>query len=198
MADTPRVRFRNAVTSWLNERPRATVGGVVQAAMRSLTFGAPSGSHGDALYWVYSRTATELEMCFAFYVNFTQDDLLCKIFRAGEVPKDGQGASIQFNGEKCMENLGPEIGFYHDGRVTLTHPIGRQTLVETIAQSAADGMDLLGGPNTLKEWPFEVGTTKDLAGLIDRLFLYAYCIEQAKRTLRGEGALPRLRKEASS
>lgn len=195
MADLPRVRFRNAVTTWLNQRPRMTGAGVVQPFMRTLTFGCPSRSHGEQSYWVYRRTDTELEMCFAFYDNFTPDDLLCKVFCVGEPASDGQGASIQFNGNKCMEDLGLDVGFYHSGRITVTTPVSREDLVEAIVQSAPDGIDCLGGCDSLQEWPFQIGTTGDLAGLIDRLFVYAYCVEQAKRWLRGEGPLRRLSNE---
>jgi len=48
-------------------------------------------------------------------------------------------------------------------------------------------------PVTAIDWPFRIGSTQDIAELLDTLFVYAYCIEQAKRHLREVTLLPELR-----
>jgi len=189
-ADLPRVGLRKALTAWLDQLPRTTPSGnVLQGTCDSL-FGHAGGSHGEIPCWAYRRTGTSLEMRFAFYANFTPDDLICKVLPVGG--EIGMGATIQFNGKKCAEDLGNGvIGLDHNLRLTVKKKsISRKVLVELITKSAPDAVKLLGGLDAERGWPLRLGTTNDLPGLIDKMFVYAYCVEQAKRSHRGETPLP--------
>jgi len=191
----PRVRFREALTTWLEQRPRTTDEGNVLHDTRILALGSPAGPHGEIDCWVYRTRLAPLEMCFAFYDNFTPDDLICKILPIGRITRDGEGATIQFNGDNCIRDAeNGDVALCHEGHITVRHGIKRADLVEVIATHAAEGLARLGGTDTLAAWPLLIGFTSDLSMLLDRLFAYAYCIEQAKRFLRddAEGLMPEL------
>jgi hypothetical protein len=130
-------------------------------------------------------------MTFAFYDNFTHDDLICKVGPIGETA--GTGATIQFNGNESMVACGTRVvALCHHGLITVRHRISRAQLVETIIKKAPDAVQQLGGLDSEEGWPLQLGTTADFPELIDRIFVYAYSVEQAKRSLRGENPLPRL------
>lgn len=191
MADLPRTRFREALTSWLDKPTRTTTDGKILHDMRDLSFGYRGGTHGQIRCWVYSSAVTTVEMCFAFYSNFTIDDLICKVLPVGASTRSGAGATIQFNGDNCMKDLGTGgIFLCHDGLVTVGTRISRNDLVGLITTSALEALARLGGLPPKGGWPLRLGSTDDFPALVDRVFLYAYCIEQAKRFLRGEDALP--------
>lgn len=193
MSSGLRIKFRQELTTWLRQRPRETPVGRIQESTCRLAFGYPSGDHGEVDCWIYRRNPEPLEMYFAFYQNFTDDDLLCKVMPVGGVMRPGEGATIQFNGDECMKASGTgAVNLWHHGRVTVRHAISRAKLVETITVAAPEGLTYLRKLDPEQGWPLLIGGLDDPSSLVDQMFIYAYCIEQAKRYLRGEVALPRL------
>lgn len=132
-------------------------------------------------------------MLFAFYDNFTPDDLICKIVVKERTPTDGEGATLQFNGNEITEDGDGNPLLSHRGRVTVGGAIARAELLERISAHALEASDALGGIG----FPLILGSPSIPGTMLDRLFLYAYAIEQAKRSLRGESALPPLYSVAS-
>ncbi len=190
----PREQLRHSLESSLSKRPMKTPKGAILKELRRCNFGYPGGAHEGTNCWVYSSKLGDLEMLFSFYSNFTRDDLIVKVIPAGRIIEDGEGATIQFNGERSLEPThGSNIVLSHHGRVTVRTSVSRDRLVATMKSVATSGYLLLGGSSFGKGWPFIVGDTGNLKGLLDRLFLYAYCIEQAKRQFRGEPLLGSLK-----
>jgi hypothetical protein len=185
-AMTSAANFRAMVTAALSQLPVRTPRGVVQRTQGGVRFGTPTGGHNPLDCWVYSAYSSALELVFAFYSNFSPDDLICKIVPAGHAPTDGRGATLQFNGHKSVEDDGIHYTLRHDGLVTVRNRIARADLLERVRLHASEANAALGGI----EFPLVCGSTADLGTLLDRLFLYAYAVEQAKRSLRQEPALP--------
>jgi Domain of unknown function (DUF3883) len=181
-------RLKAKVTSCLSGLPFATPRGVVRAEVREARFGTPSGEHGGLHCWVYSAHESHLELIFAFYENFSPDDLICKVLPAGKGLAHGQGATLQFNGNDSPIEEGSDVVLCHHGLVTVGKRIARADLLERIGQHAPSANDALGGI----AFPFVCGTTANIGALLDRLFVYAYAIEQAKRSIRDEPLLPSL------
>lgn len=112
-------KLRACVQQWLSLPPRQTPHGVIGRQLRSAEFGSKGGGHGELHCWVYQRRDTDLEMLFAFYDNFTPDDLICKVVDAGAGVRPGEGASIQFNADRCVRSVGYRAWeLTHHGRVT--------------------------------------------------------------------------------
>jgi hypothetical protein len=188
-----RASFRRAIEQWLTRRPRRTGDGVVGQDFRSAQFGSRAGGHEALQCWVYRRDGHGLEMLFAFYENFTAYDLICKVLAAGHSVRPDDGASIQFNADRCVRAVGRQTwALTHHGRVTAGETISKARLLHTVAAVAPTVDAKLGDLRRPAAWPLQLGRTSDPASLVDRLFLYAYCVEQAKRSIRGEKALPSL------
>lgn len=184
-------RFRAIVERALAARPRRTPKGVLVATTRVGKFGSRVGPHEHTTCWVYQRSGTNLELWLGFFSNFTDDDLICKVLSKGEAP--GTGATIQFNGEKSVEpHRAGGFALRHSGSVTVGTPVGRAELVELIEAAAPAEAAALGGLDPASSWPLRIGTTADIDALLDRLFDYAFVIEQAKRAKREEPRLPAL------
>jgi len=129
-------------------------------------------------------------MLFSFYSNFTEADLICKVVARGESVAPGAGATIQFNGDDCIVVDGARLSLQHSGRVTVKAALGRAKLVEAIRDSAPEADDALGGLDAAHGWPLRLGSLQDLAALLQRLEVYAFAVEQAKRSIRREPLLP--------
>lgn len=185
-----RTRFRSAFQAALAQRPLRTPRGIVLLEMRSTRFGYPGGSHEPTECWAYRPHDGAVEMLLSFYSNFTDDDLICKVNPVGKGAHDGAGASIQFNGDNSVTEERGVLTLRHHGRVTVTSAISRAALVETIRKNAADADAALGGLDADHGWPLRIGSLADVTSLLDRLFLYAYAVEQAKRALRRDAPLP--------
>jgi hypothetical protein len=178
--------FERQMREYLVELPRRTPGGRVVPQTVAVNLGYPGGSHGETQYWRYTRKSAEFSMLFAFYRNFTPHDLICKVVRNGELPSFGDGASIQLNSDRTITQLsGGHLQLHHHGSVTVVYALKRERLWKLIQTTAPDEAEELGltGPH---DWPFVLGDTRAPGALLDRLFLYAYCIEQAKRKERQE------------
>jgi len=148
--------------------------------------GHPCGEHEIPPLWVYSRAGNSLEMVFGFYHNFTPDDLICKVIPAGEYPLKGEGASLQFNGDLCTEHVSDAIVLQHSGRITVRSAIKRDDLLASVER---DNKNIMQNAGFTGVWPVRIGSTAAIPALLDRLFLYTYCIEQAKRSFRGKPML---------
>lgn len=185
-------RFRAVMERALDARPHRTPRGILLAGTRVARFGTRTGAHEPTMCWVYERRGTDLELWFGFYENFTENDLICKVVAKGSVP-DGEGASIQFNGSESVEphRVGG-FAFRHNGNVTVGQRVSRADLVQLIEETAPVEAAALGGFDAKSSWPFRIGTTANLDSLLDRLFEYAFVIEQAKRARRGEPPLSAL------
>jgi hypothetical protein len=183
-------RFRSLLSAFLEGYP-VTSQGVVANKKVPISFGTPRGGHETTTCWVYRPTGVpDLEMFLGFYSNFTDHDLICKVLPVDTQVVPGIGASLQLNADECLREVGPDIALTHHGRVTLTSAIARNDLVADIAQYAGSGYDALGGDITFSSWPITIGSTRFFGALLDRLFLYAFCVEQVKRSRRGEDLLP--------
>lgn len=183
--------FRAAIEVALDARPLGTPEGVVRGARRIASFGSPGGMHDSVDAWVYERRGSPLVMWFGFYSNFTPNDLICKVMRAGDTPEPGVGASIQFNGDECVA-FGRSSGYAltHHGRVTVGTAVSRQRLAEAMRSADESAAADLGIAGDTTWWPIRIGETDQIGPLLDRLFRYAYLVEQAKRELREEAPLP--------
>ena len=97
-----RQTFRAILTADLERLPRPTRQGRVQAERRAVQFGYPVGFHEETESWVYLRNDMAPHLLFAFYENFTPDDLICKVVEPGQELQPGEGASVQFNADRCL------------------------------------------------------------------------------------------------
>jgi hypothetical protein len=126
-------------------------------------------------------------MYFAFYRNFTPHDLICKVAEAEEEIRAGSGATLQFNASKTLR--GPTPTLYHHGNTTVGTRMSRRRLIRDmrrLAPVSAASFDL----SEWTTWPVLLGSSDDIDGLLDALFVYAYGIEQVKRNVRGDPRLP--------
>jgi hypothetical protein len=187
----PRQLFRRDVERALATLPLQTPAGQVLPERREVDFGYPGGNHESTICWVYRRTGASVDVLFAFYKNFTDDDLLCKVVTRGQIPPVGSGASVQFHGEKSVTlcRTGPTLA--HTGDVTVGVRLTRRDLDEGLRMAAPEAMSaFIAGRAPTSDWPRVIGSTDDVPGLIDRLGCYAYAVEQVKRARRGEDPFP--------
>ena len=131
-------------------------------------------------------------MLFGFFSNFTPDDLACKAIITDDDVMSGAGATIQFNADRCVNQVDDELILVHSGQVTVGNAIKRADLVSKIRSLAPQADDALGGLDPEDGWPLRLGGVSDLAALIDRTAVYVYAVEQAKRSIRVEPPLPPL------
>ncbi|MCI0563448.1 MAG: hypothetical protein MN733_33655 [Nitrososphaera sp.] len=184
-------QFRYEVSEALVMRPYKTSYGKVVETMVPITMGYPGDFHNVPPAWVYQHDASGLEMVFQFHRNFTDHDLICKVVHPGQYPASGEGASIQFNSDYCIRSVPPYCELVHHGRITVKRAIPRVRLINLMSRACPDAMLKVGiSANFNNAWPISIGVTGDISSLLDRLFLYAYCVEQAKRTIRQETPLP--------
>jgi hypothetical protein len=186
-------QFRAGFESGLRNLPLETPLGRVLAQRVAINMGYPGGSHEEVAARHYVSSDKRLAMLFGFYSNFTPHDLICKVVPAGTYPEIGDGASVQFNSDRCVREVNGAWTLVHHGDVTVGTRIARATLVDHMLRRAGHVMAMLGVPNEEAiVWPLTLGSLADLSSLIDRVFCYAYCVEQAKRELRSEVPLPEL------
>ncbi len=184
--------FRQLLEAALSVRPFQTDQGVVTVETREIVFGSPAGAHESARCWIYKPHGAPVEMVFGFYANFTPHDLITKVVTPNVEIGPGIGASIQFNSDECITFEEGHFSLHHHGRVTVGHGRSRAALVTCINEQAPDADRMLGGLNPAHGWPLKLGNTSHLGALIDRLFLYSYAVETAKRMWRDENLLPNL------
>ena len=187
---TPAEQFRDEINHALAIRPYRTPQGEVVTTMVDVLMGYPGGSHDVPPAWIYQHDDSGLEMVFQFYENFTDFDLACKVINLGQYPKCGEGASVQFNSDYCVRSVPPYVVLVHRGCVTVRSAIARNKLINMMSLACPQAMRNVGLSVSFSSWPISIGTTEDVRKLLDRLFLYAYCVEQVKRTVRHESLLP--------
>lgn len=185
-----RERFRSAIEQQLARSLTTPLGSIARDRV-PVRMGSPGGTHGDLSLWVYARSGTLLEMVVGFFELFTPDDVICKVVPAGEYPRSDEGASLQLNADRCLFDKDDDIALVHHGRVSASGSISRARLIEVMTELCPDEMRTAGIISEAS-WPLELGRLGDLPALFDRLFLYAYCIEQAKRWKRQQPPLSRL------
>ena len=185
-----RQQFRAAIERRLARGLRTPLGTIARDRV-PVRMGSPGGTHGDLTLWVYARTGTALEMVVGFFQLFTPDDVICKVVPAGAYPRADEGASLQLNADRCLSWRDGQIVLGHHGRVSAGGSISRARLVGVMTELCPEEMRAAGIASELS-WPLELGRLDDLPALFDRLFLYAYCIEQAKRFKRDQSPLARL------
>jgi len=190
-----RERFRSAIEQRLARSLTTPLGSIARDPV-AVRMGSPGGTHGDLSLWVYARTGTMLEMVVGFFELFTPDDLICKVVPAGEYPRSDEGASLQLNADRCLFAIDDDIALIHHGRVSASGSISRARLIEVMTELCPEEMRAAGITGEAS-WPLELGRVSDLPALFDRLFLYAYCIEQAKRFKRHQSPLSRLLRTSS-
>lgn len=179
--------FRRCLEDALEKLPFQTKSGQVDKGRPDFPhLGSPGGSHSIDRFLCYIRNGTNLQMYFSFYKNFSDDDLLCKVFSSWGDLYSGMGASVQFNAHRCVDGKGTIAYLRHDGRVTIKKPILRSKLISHIEAICPQEMKLA---RISGEWPVMIGTTTNIPDLINNIFVYAHCIEQAKRIIRSEGPL---------
>ena len=121
-------------------------------------------------------------MLFGFYSgrNRRGHDLICKVLPSLEEYRPKVGASLQLNAERTLEDDGDHVVLFHHGDVSRPRRISHELLAELIQESAtreARALDVAFSPGS---WPLQLGSTRAPAYLLDRLFLYAWCIQAAK------------------
>lgn len=181
-------RFRLALEELLEDLPLETSAGEVIEATTDEQFGFRGGNHEPTECLIYRPNGSDLEMRFGFYGNFTPDDIICKVVPIGADIPQGEGASLQLNADQCIRaRRDGELILEHSGLVTVAGKRrSRADLLKAIGQTAPEALAMLGGLN----WPYTIGSTDDIEQLLDTLFVYAFCIEQAKRFFRGDQLLP--------
>lgn len=166
--------------------------GTVPGGSEYLRLGCPGGFHPPAPFWRLEAAQAPIVMYFGFVPNFTPADLMCKVVAQGEAVPDGAGASVQFNGDLSYRAVAPGVwALCHHGRVTVRHSVSRARLLSALDE-AAPGVSRFFGGLDVRAWPLELGRTDGLPAMLDATLVWAYGLEQAKRSLRGEGLLPPL------
>lgn len=187
-------RLRQRMT-WYLENSSATS----FASLRALkpteipVLGSWGGRHEVSYAWLYTRDNSRLGMIVAVFSNYSNHDILCVVgepstLTCGVLPHTGP--TLQLNGRELYEYDGfGTVHVTHHGLVTVRSRVSRSDLLSSIRTAApreADHLEL----RSLAAWPFHLGNTADPGAFLDRLFEYGYCVEQAKRQLRGDHLLP--------
>jgi hypothetical protein len=179
-----RATFQQALTSALRGGI-VTPRGLVIAERRSFKFGSPSGAFEPVEVWTYLRAASRHEMMFGFVPYAGDIGLFCSVGVGPDAFRSGEGASVQLNlgADHGLVREGRRIQLRHRGNVTLGRgAIKRQLLASLVNSAAPEAAAEIGGLSS-SSWPVTLGTTSFAADLIERLFLYAFALEQAKRLL---------------
>lgn len=180
-----RTKFRRALERGLARLPQVDV-----------RFGCPEGTHGDITAAVHRDPGSGLELVVGFIELFTPDDVICKVVPPGDYPRKSEGASIQLNAERCLVAEDRTVKLVHHGRVAAGGTISRARLCEVMSELCPDEM-VRAGIADEDSWPITLGSTADIPALLERLFVYAYCIEQVKRFKRDQPPLSRLSVESA-
>lgn len=185
----PNAAFRSTIQRALARLPLQTPNGVVLDERRTANWGYRGGKHRPVDCWVYRPLGSSTEVLFGFQDNFSPHDLMCRAQDADEVQADGRGATLQLNGHNCVLTNGRGQMLIHSGSVTVGSAVKRARLLTLMEEHAPPAFDALFAAAS-KPWPIVLGTTADVPALLDRLALYAFAVEQAKRAIRGERPLP--------
>lgn len=184
MAAPLRELFQRAMTSALR-RGLSTRHGAVDADTRRLVFGSPSGAFAPVDVWTYMRVPSRHRMIFGFVPYAGDVALFCSVGVGPDAFRNGDGASVQINlaRDHGLVREGRYIELRHRGSVTLGRgAVKREVLASLVNRAAPEAAAALGGIRA-DAWPITVGATSSIADLFDRLFLYVFSLEQAKRLL---------------
>lgn len=187
-------RLRDRLT-WYLQHEHATPSASLRAMKLTEipVLGSLGGRHEVPSAWLYTRANGRLGMLVAVFANYSNHDILCVVgepatLTCGKLPHTGP--TLQLNGRELYEqDTSGVVRIAHHGLITVCTRISRGDLLAAIRSTApieADRLEL----RSLAAWPFALGNTEAPDAFLDRLFEYGYCIEQAKRRLRGHPLLP--------
>lgn len=187
-------RLRDCLT-WYLQHEHATPSASLRAMKPTEipVLGSLGGRHEVASAWLYTRAHGRLGMLVAVFANYSNHDILCVVgeptnLTCGNLPHTGP--TLQLNGRELYEqDTSGVVHIAHHGLITVCTRVSREDLFAAIRATApteADRLEL----RSLAAWPFALGNTEAPDLFLDRLFEYGYCIEQAKRRLRGDPLLP--------
>ena len=148
---------------------------------------------GQIPCWLYRHADTGLVLCFGFFPNFTDHDLICKVVAEGQEQSDAGSPALQVNAERCFwATANGALEITHHGSVSPEgRPITRGLLLSTMPRVAKRAVGLLGGlEDNRPGWQIRLGDTGHVAALLDRLFAYCLGVEQVKRHVLKEFPLP--------
>lgn len=174
--------LRQQITKFL-AKTRATPLGRVEKYKEEVILGTPSGPHTPiALPWIYTENDSPRCMIFGFYKgrNGQGNDLICKALQDVNHFKAKVGASLQLNADRNLDDDGEYVRVSHHGVVTRGQTISRDLLAELIQSAAPEQARRLGTVFAPDSWPFEIGSTRKISQLLDRLYLYVSCVQDAK------------------
>src|SRR5690606_904363 len=84
-------------------------------------------------FFTFIDNNKKFKMYIGFYHNFTAEDLLTKVTYYNDPIPNKQGASVQFNANKCLsQNNENKIFFRHPSIVTIGTRIPRKILENTL------------------------------------------------------------------
>lgn len=183
------VLFKKKLNSFLSTLPKTRFGEIMQKK-EYVEFGHPSGSHIGEKYFVFTDFEQKVKMYIGFFSNFTDSDLLTKITAFNDPVPNRLGASIQFNGNKCIAfNAEKRIIFQHQGLVAVRSQISRDNLSKLLNEIMPSSFfTLFPAINNLN--PVHLGSLDNLSSLLENIFLYSFAIEQVKKAVRKERTLP--------
>lgn len=177
--------------SFVVANPRTLAGEVIPEHVNA-SFATPGGSFPEATCRSYRHAALGLRMLIGTRVS-TSYALMIRVLGRREEQAPNSGATIQFGLGSFSTSKSRIPSLFHRGIVQVVRnghpgPVPRQELLQTILTNWNEEA----GWYRLRDFKRAIGTTSGLATLLDRLFLYGYLVEQAKRHLRGQQALDRL------
>lgn len=184
---TPTTRgrlFRQIITAHLSRARRTPRGRIVPYdGDEGVVLGTPGGPHTPVeTPWLYEEAGSSRCLLFGFYSgrNGRGHDLICKVLPSLEGYRPKVGASLQLNAERTLEDDGDHVRLFHHGDVSRPCRIAHDLLAELIQEYAPREARALGVVFSPGSWPLQLGSTRTPAHLLDRLFLYAWCIQAAK------------------
>lgn len=179
-------RFADSFSAFL-DTAQATALGRVRTEKRHAQFGFPGGNHHSNLYWVF-EAGDDVEMLLGFNSNFSDNDLFVRVITAGEEIAKGSGATVQFNADRNLHRAQAAVALGHHLHVNPygTGRMSRMDLLQGMADLAPGAYALVHSWLAGDAKSVALGSTADPAGLLDRVFTYAYAVEQVKRNARGK------------
>lgn len=179
-----RPAFARLMRTYLRRPPVETPEGLVAAELeKEFYFGTRMGPHESAHLWHYTRKTASHQMLFGFVPYGDDYGLFTAVGEAARTLRPGRGASLQLRvaNPACMSRRGGDLVLCHHGSVTKGRgSLGRARLAELVTSAAPEAAEHF-GDLTAGSWPIEIGSTADMASLLDRLFVYSFALEQAKR-----------------
>ena len=182
--------FESVLGEYLNSGPQLGFA-TLDPQMRMTSFGTPSGLQVDARCWVLN-VQDRVELWLTFLHEVDPVHLFARVINKDEDLSKGRGASVQFNPNECL--LGDEHSegsflLVHSLRVNAGRSLKRDFLLDQMNLLTPDLYEALAINLNEERTEITLGGSDDLAELVYNLFMYAYAIEQVKRSVRGQPPL---------